>query len=218
MKKYLLLGALALVAVLLVAFGPMLLDLYRLQNYVSASAEAAQTDAGPWPRTTEVCTTCHGVKGNPVNGNYPALAGQPAPYLAAQLRHFASGARANPNMEPLAMTMKPAEVDALAAYFARQTALPNPYFKPDPQLSAKGGKLVEATGCAACHGEHLMGQEQFPRLAGQGYEYLVRQLDAFAGGSRNEASGMMKRLTEAASPDDRKAMAAYLASLPPSAK
>jgi len=218
MKKYLLLGGLAVIAVLLLAFGPMLLDLYRLQNYVSADAEAAQADAGPWPRTTEVCTTCHGVKGNSVNGNYPALAAQPAPYLAEQLRHFASGQRVNPNMGPLAMTMKPAEVDALAAYFARQTALPNPYFKPDPQLSAKGEKLVETGGCAACHGDRLMGQEQFPRLAGQGYDYLVRQLDAFAGGARTEATGTMQRLAAAASPDDRKAMAAYLASLPPSAK
>lgn len=218
MKKYLLLGGLAVAALLLVIFGPTLLNLYRLQNYVSASAEAAQADAGPWPRTTEVCTTCHGVKGNSVNGNYPALAGQPAPYLAAQLQHFASGARVNPNMEPLAMTMKPAEVDALAAYFARQPALPNPYFKPDPQMSAKGEKLVEAGGCAACHGAQMTGQEQFPRLAGQGYEYLVRQLDAFAGGARTEATGTMQRLAAAASPDDRKAMAAYLANLPPSAK
>ncbi|WP_374104305.1 cytochrome c, partial [Burkholderia sp. E168m23] len=47
------------------------------------------------------------------------------------------------------------------------------------------------------------------------YDYLLAQLDAFATGSRSEATGTMQRVAQAMSADDRAAVAAYLASLSP---
>lgn len=202
-------------AVLAVLFGPDLLDLYRLDRYVGASTEAYQADGGPWPHVSDVCFGCHGVKGNSLHQGYPSLAGQPAVYLQTQLRNFASGARSNPNMGPLSMTMGDAQIQDLADYFSRATPVANHYFKPDPLLRGKGEQLVVTGNCAACHGARLMGHDQFPRLAGQGYDYILAQFDAFASGARSEATGVMKNIAQRTSPEDRKAIASYLASLEP---
>lgn len=215
MAKRLLIATSVIVAVLLVMFGSELVGLYRLTNFVLASDAAYRAAGGPWPHLTDECTVCHGDKGRSLNQGYPSLAGQPAPYLATQLHNFAHGARANPNMAPLAMTFSEKDIKQLAAYFAKQQASDRTFFAPDPKLRERGSRLVASTGCAACHGDDLMGHDQFPRLSGQGYDYLVEQLDAFATGTRVESSGTMKQLASAASPADRRAMAAYLASLAP---
>ncbi|WP_175914108.1 c-type cytochrome [Burkholderia metallica] len=215
MKKRILLGLAGLVAVLLVVFGPSLLDMYRLQQYVAASEDAYRADGGPWPHQTDTCLGCHGVNGTSLEQGYPSLAGQPASYIAAQLHDFASGKRANPNMAPLAMSLSATDIKSLSDYYARQPARRNRYFEADPQLAAHGKQLIEKAACAACHGAGLTGQAQFPRLAGQGHDYLLKQMDAFAAGTRTEATGTMQRVTAALSPKDREAVAQYLASLNP---
>ncbi|MNF17757.1 Cytochrome c-552 precursor [compost metagenome] len=58
-----------------------------------------------------------------------------------------------------------------------------------------------------------MGQGAFPRLAGQGADYLLVQLDAFAQGSRVDPTGSMKAVTQTLTAQDRKALAHYLAAL-----
>lgn len=218
MKKFLLLAVPTVVLLLLVVFGPSLFGIYRLQKYVSASAESYRADGGDWPHPTDVCIGCHGIKGNSLHQGYPSLAGQPAPYVAAQLHAFASGQRRNPTMDPLAMTMTEAQIKLLSDYYSRQSVDENRYFHADPQLRFKGEQLVKSGTCTACHGAHLLGQGQFPRLAGQGYGYLAEQLDAFATGARVESTGTMKRMAQALSQQDRKAVAAYLASLKPDTK
>ncbi|AGI25808.1 c-type cytochrome [Pseudomonas sp. NY15181] len=217
MKKFILLGVAAVLAILMAFYGRDVLGLYRLQSYISDSSNAYEADGGPWPHLTDTCVNCHGVKGSSLNQRYPSLAGQPVTYLATQLQHFANGQRAYPNMGPLAMTLSAQEIDLLANYYARQQARENSSFQADPALRNKGKQLVAAGGCIACHGEHLMGHEQFPRLAGQGVDYLIAQFDAFASGKRSEPSGVMKAITSTLSPDDRRAVAHYLAALAPQA-
>lgn len=190
--------------------GQDLVGLVQAESYIGDHNKAYVAD-GPWPHLTDVCTLCH----VSVNGGYPSLAGQPAPYVTKELHDFASGKRANPNMRPLAMTLTDPEIKTIADYFARQPVTPNPYLQHVPALEARGEQLVKADNCGSCHGAGLMGQGQFPRLAGQGSDYLLEQLDAFAEGRRIEDSGTMKRLASAASPADRKAIAQYLASLTP---
>ncbi|WP_175828885.1 c-type cytochrome [Burkholderia cepacia] len=215
MKKYILFGIPVTLALLLAVFGSDLLGVYRLQSFIAASAEASRVDEGPWPQATDTCVLCHGVNGNSVNQGYPSLAGQPAPYLETQLHNFASEARRNPTMGPLAMTMSDSQIKGLAAYFAKATPIANQYFAPQQQLRERGKHLVEGGNCAACHGAQLMGQGQFPRLAGQGYDYLLAQFDEFASGIRSEPTGMMKNIALRTSSADRKAIASYLASLDP---
>lgn len=216
MKKIIVISIAAISAALGVVFyGGDLLDLYRLDRFIDASAKAYQADGGPWPHVNDTCFACHGAKGNSLHQGYPSLAGQPAAYLEAQLRNFASGARRSPNMEPLSMTMGDAQIKDMADYFSKVAPIANHYFKPDQQLRGRGQQLVAGGNCAACHGPQLMGHDQFPSLAGQGYDYILAQFDAFATGTRSEPTGMMKRIAEGASPEDRKAMANYLASLEP---
>ncbi|OXI94976.1 MULTISPECIES: c-type cytochrome [Burkholderia] len=214
-KRIVLLAVLVVAGALLAVYGPTLLGFYRLQRHIDETAQADEADGGPWPRTTDVCMGCHGVNGSSLNDAYPSLAGQPAQYVAAQLHAFASGQRANPTMGPLAMTMSEAEIARVAGYYAKQAPLANRYFKPDARLRAKGEQLVTGGACVACHGARLTGQAQFPRLAGQGYDYLRVQLDAFANGTRSEATGTMQRVAQAMSADDRAAVATYLASVSP---
>ncbi|MCY1544168.1 hypothetical protein D9M68_800290 [compost metagenome] len=63
-----------------------------------------------------------------------------------------------------------------------------------------------------------MGRDQFPGLAGQGHDYLLAQLNAFAAGSRKDPSGAMTAIAATLSADDRQTLAQYLAALAPVAK
>ena len=216
MKKLLMLVVVAL-ALLLALYGRDLLDLYRLMRYIEQSTEAYEAEGGPWPQLADACIVCHGYKGSSQHQGYPSLAGQPAAYTAAQLRRFASGDRADPTMGPLAMTLSDAEIAQLADHFARQPPQENRHFSADAALLARGRQQIASGGCTACHGETLMGRDEYPRLAGQGHDYLLAQLDAFASGVRNDPTGFMNRMAAAATPEDRKAMASHLAKLAPSA-
>ncbi|WP_110994857.1 c-type cytochrome [Pseudomonas sichuanensis] len=217
MKKQLLLGTAVILVLLLALFGRDLLGLYRLLDYIDTTTQAYEAE-GPWPHTADACYGCHGKQGTSLHQRYPSLAGQPAEYLKAQLHSFASGQRLNPNMQPLAMSLTEQEILKLADYYARQPTLGNPAFQPDPVLREQGARLATAGACMACHGQRLMGQGPFPRLAGQGADYLLAQLDAFAQGRRVDPTGSMKAITATLSAQDRKALSHYLASLAPAQK
>jgi cytochrome c553 len=68
--------------------------------------------------------------------------------------------------------------------------------------------------CAACHGAHGEGNAAMnaPKLAGQAAPYLVRELDAYAGESRNNP--VMSPIAKALTPAQRQAAAQYYAALP----
>lgn len=209
--KSLIAAALMLLALLA---GPMLLDVYRLDRYIQSSAQAQEASGGPWPRMSDACTGCHGVDGHSVNQAYPSLAGQQPEYLAQQLRRFASGDRHSPIMNAMARSIREPDIAALATHFGRQPAKGNDHFRPDPALLEQGRQLVEKGGCAACHGAGLMGSGAFPHLAGLGHDYLLKELRGFADGSRRDPTQAMNALAAAWSPQDRSAIAAFLASHP----
>jgi cytochrome c553 len=217
-KKRVLVG-IGLVAVAGLALAaPTVIDLVRLQSYIDESTAAYEADGGPWPHLSDACTGCHGVQGRSQHQGYPSLAGQPAGYLATQLHRFASGERDNSNMAPLAMSLTEGQITQLADYFARHPAGANATFEPSADLREKGRQLVATRGCAACHGETMMGHDAFPRLAAQGHDYLVAQLDAFATGTRRDPTGAMNAMLGSVSAQEREAIAVYLASLAPTTK
>ena len=79
-------------------------------------------------------------------------------------------------------------------------------FKPD---AAKGQAL--ATTCLACHvADGSRGSPANPILQGQHPEYLVKQLQEFKSGKRNNA--IMKGMAAVLSDDDMKHVAAFYAS------
>ncbi len=81
----------------------------------------------------------------------------------------------------------------------------------DPATVANVGSGAVAA-CASCHGKDGGGQASFPRLAGMNAAYLLKQLQDFDSGSRDNA--VMKPIAHALSPADRNDMAHYYAALP----
>lgn len=65
-----------------------------------------------------VCATCHGPLGLSQLPNAPNLAGQPAIYLAEQLRNYRSGKRQNEMMSLMAKPLTDQDIDDLAAWYA----------------------------------------------------------------------------------------------------
>jgi cytochrome c553 len=183
----------------------------RFQQAILEEAEAYEANGGSWPQLSDACVVCHGRNGDSVNQQYADLAAQPAAYIADQLHAFAAGRRSSTFMVPLALSLTDAEIQQLSEYFARQ-AVSNNAFQPDAMLRARGESLSQS--CSACHGKQLMGDKLNPRLAGQGYDYLLTQMDAYAANTRTDVTGVMNALAAALSEDDRRAVSAYLASYP----
>src|SRR5215475_7529572 len=73
----------------------------------------------PIEAKAKACAPCHGEAGIPIQKNIPVIWGQNAGYLIYQLRDFKSGARKNDIMSPIAATIDPADVSALATYFSK---------------------------------------------------------------------------------------------------
>ena len=65
------------------------------------------------------CKACHGMSGSPAAQEWPALAGQHAPYLQNQLAAFKSGARANGYMAAALAQLGDTEFAALAAFYSQ---------------------------------------------------------------------------------------------------
>src|SRR5215469_12612255 len=114
MKKTVLTVLAVAVVLVAVTVGPDLWDAYRLQQYITSSAQAYEANGGPWPHVSDACAACHGPNGNSVNQAYPALAGQRALYITDQLHNFASGQRVNPIMNAMARSLKESEIGPLS--------------------------------------------------------------------------------------------------------
>jgi len=71
---------------------------------------------------TERCDRCHGVNGNSTDPRLPALAGQRLDYLERALHAYRTGARKSPAMAAMSEMLTEADVENLAAHYARQRA------------------------------------------------------------------------------------------------
>jgi cytochrome c553 len=70
------------------------------------------------PATAQMCSTCHGANGLSAIPNAPHLAGQPAIYIAEQMKAYRSGKRSHEVMNVVAKPLSDADIDALAAWYA----------------------------------------------------------------------------------------------------
>jgi cytochrome c553 len=195
------------------------------QAQTPASGEAiAHTGLPP---SVPACMACHGAagEGNAQSG-FPRLAGLSAAYLASQLNDFASGARQQPVMAPIAKGMTPDARASVAAYFA---ALPAPAAaspqtqKPDAigeQLALHGNWKNGVPACVSCHGDQGSGVgDAFPAIAGQPAAYIKTQLAAWKAGTRAPGPlGLMSAIAKRLSDTEADAAATYFASLPATAQ
>jgi cytochrome c553 len=166
------------------------------------------------------CATCHGPQGRSIVPKFPALAGQHPKYLAAQLQAFKAQTRGDPDalgyMWGMAAPLSDEMITALAAYYAAQA--PGPGNSGDTGAIARGADIyangVPAEGippCIACHGPGAVGTDDYPRLAGQHAQYLLKQLRSFQNNMRNVA--VMHGVAQDLKVSEMESVAAYLQSL-----
>lgn len=77
----------------------------------------------------------------------------------------------------------------------------------------KSGKGDAVPACVSCHGDTGMGNDAMgtPRLANQGYTYLVKQLSDFASGKRTDMTlGVMNGIAKGLSDQDKRNVSYYL--------
>jgi cytochrome c553 len=84
--------------------------------FVSLPALAA--DAPPGRAKASACAACHGTNGISTAPDAPNLAGQPAMYLAAQLKAFRSGKRQHEVMNVMARPLGDDDIAQLADWYA----------------------------------------------------------------------------------------------------
>jgi len=83
-------------------------------------------------------------------------------------------------------------------------------------MAADGAALFTAKGCQACHGADAKSpiMPAYPKIAGQGKEYVIQQMTDIKSGARNNGqTAAMKGIMASVSEDDIKAIAEYLAGL-----
>ncbi|SAL54877.1 cytochrome c, class I [Caballeronia terrestris] len=173
---------------------------------------AARADAEAGKTKAVVCAACHGQMGNSTNPDYPVLAGQTARYLYLELRDFKAGRRSDPQMSPMAANLSPDDMHDLADYFAAQKPAPI-VFKADPVKVDAGRKKSEEVLCTMCHLGGFTGQNEIPRVAGQQYQYIVKQLGDFRARKRTNDAGSMTSVTKTLSDADIENLANYVANL-----
>ena len=85
---------------------------------MAAAGPAAAGDVQAGRQKAQACSVCHGALGLHTTPDAPSLAGQPAMYVAAQLRAYRSGARNHAVMKVIAAPLSDADIGDLAAWFA----------------------------------------------------------------------------------------------------
>jgi cytochrome c553 len=176
----------------------------------AATAQAQVPDA--IKDKVAICATCHGETGNNSNPLYPVLAGQTARYLYIELRDYKEGRRHDPDMDPLVQPLSRDDMLALADYFSKQKQAPST-FKADPAKVDAGRKKSGEVLCPMCHLGGFGGQNEIPRVAGQHYEYIKKQLLDFKARRRTNDAGNMTSVASTLSDDDIENLAHYVTSL-----
>lgn len=164
------------------------------------------------PAKAAVCAACHGPDGKSVQTQYPILAGQTSRYLYLQLRDFQEGRRTDPQMSPMVIGMSRDEMRELADYYAKQKPPPQP-FKADPEKARLGKLKADETLCTMCHLGGFAGQNEIPRVAGQHYDYVVKQLLDFKAKKRTNDAGNMTAVSRTLNERDIENLGHYLAGL-----
>lgn len=198
-------------------------------NPAAAPAPAAALDAKKL-YLRRSCIACHGKDGQKAIQDYPALAGQRADYMIAQIEDIIAGRRvggADASGNPRSKGMRGAlvapdgarritveEVKAIATWLAEVPALPaDPPPAPlAPDAFAAAAKMF-AEKCESCHGvEGRAPMEGFPAIGGQKHAYVVAQMQDIKSGARtNGQSEAMKAVVDELSPADMELLASYVA-------
>jgi cytochrome c553 len=206
-------------ALLVAALGTGCMNLERSRNLADPAVPGKVL-------AVQVCSACHGADGNSVSPNFPNLAGQTEPYVVEQLASFRKHSRFDPAgfeyMWGLSRHLTDGQIKDVAAYYAGQK-MKSPAYPTGRQDLRDAGKTVFANGvpeknippCATCHGAEGLGNQQFPRIAGQHADYVVKQLMVFQRTDERPEGAIMKVIAHDLTRENIEAVAAYVESLGP---
>ena len=146
----------------------------------------------------ETCASCHLPEGwGNSDGAYPQIAGQHQNVLIQQLLDIRSGKRENPTMYPFVQERTIGGYQSLADVVVYISTLPmHPQHRKGPWRNYtdeyKAGETLYKENCASCHGGHGEGNNETstPKLYGQHYPYIKRQIKLVKSGLRTVNSAM----------------------------
>lgn len=179
---------------------------------ITAAGARAQSATANVPAKAEACAACHGPGGRSTVAQFPILAGQTARYLYLQLRDFQEGRRTNELMAPMVAGLTRDEMREIADYFAKQKP-PIQTFTTDPEKARLGKLKADETLCTMCHLGGFAGQNEVPRVAGQHFDYIVKQLKDFKARTRTNDAGTMTSVANTINAQDIENLAHYLVGL-----
>lgn len=84
----------------------------------SLPVQVAAEDINAGKQKAQSCVMCHGANGIAQMPGAPNLAGQPANYVAEQLKNYRSGKRSNEIMNVIAKPLSDDDIGNLAAWYA----------------------------------------------------------------------------------------------------
>jgi cytochrome c553 len=189
-----------------VSWDPQIMSILTAGNSRRGAQLAAQT-----------CAACHGDKGLSQT-NIPSLAGQSPYAIYKQLHDYRTGARAHPQMTPIAKQLVPSDLAAVAAYFAEASkeyaAIGGRDLIGEPnieKLAWEGDSRRRIPSCMSCHINGAGGPIETPVIVGQSHDYMLQQLNAYASGERkNDVYGRMRDIARKLTPQERAELSRYL--------
>nr|VFK28053.1 MAG: Cytochrome c553 [Candidatus Kentron sp. MB]VFK29380.1 MAG: Cytochrome c553 [Candidatus Kentron sp. MB]VFK74769.1 MAG: Cytochrome c553 [Candidatus Kentron sp. MB] len=139
------------------------------------------------------------------------------PRIYSDLTVFTPGARADPVMNPIARELTQAERKNLGVYFGNLPFEINPKaidfqtLERGADLALRGKPEYGMPACISCHGPEGGGfGPHFPPLVGQPPEYLIRQIDRWQNGKRdNDHLALMRHIANQMTDGDKLNAVAY---------
>jgi cytochrome c553 len=156
------------------------------------------------------CLGCHGVDGYKnayPNYSVPELEGQHPEYLTAALKEYRDGDRSHLTMHSQASTLSDQDIADVVSYFSG---------KPLTMDAKPEGEVPEpAKVCVSCHGPNGVGiTPEYPTLAGQHPDYIVRALREYKKGGRKNP--VMAGMAATVKDEDMEVIADYFSKQRPS--
>jgi cytochrome c553 len=167
----------------------------------------------------EICGACHLPSGaGRSDGTFPQLAGQHSTVLIKQMADIRAGLRDNPTMYPFAKELTDAQELANVSAYIESLCIPvdhGTYTGKDAAAQIATGKGLYEKQCLECHGKNGEGDKAkfYPVIAGQHYEYLLRQMTEIREGKRRNANPDMVKVIKPYTNDQLVAISAYQSSL-----
>jgi len=183
---------------------------------ISYGAQAAPT-LSEGVRLYAPCGVCHQLSAwGSTDGAIPNLAGQQKRYLEKQLAEFKTAARGNTAMQVVSTHRTVGNrhnLVALASYLSDLEPNPKPVEGLGDHLRVGQESFTHI--CAACHGPDGRGNRAntVPRIAGQHYPYLRRQIEMAADLHRDFAPPEMTGALRGMSSQEKDALADYISRL-----